>query len=70
MHDENSIPNLYTVKQFIYKHNAFTYGSIRSIIFYEHKNGLKESGAILRIGRKILIDEKNSLNGLWKINNV
>ena len=47
----------FTVQQFIKKHQAFTIGGLRSLIFNEHTNGLAESGAIVRIGRKVLIDE-------------
>ena len=47
----------FTVKQFIERHRAMTNGGLRALIFNEHKNGLAESGAILRLGRKILIDE-------------
>jgi hypothetical protein len=46
-----------TVKQFSEKQPAFPQGGLRSIIFNEHKNGLAKSGAIARMGRKILIDE-------------
>jgi hypothetical protein len=46
-----------TVQQFTNKHAAFNTGGLRSIIFNEHQNGLAKSGAIVRIGRKILIDE-------------
>ena len=46
-----------TVNQFIEDHPAFTTGGIRSLIFNEHSNGLAQSGAIVRIGRKVLIDE-------------
>jgi hypothetical protein len=46
-----------TVEQFTAKHTAFKKGGIRSIIFNESKNGLAKSGAIVRIGRKVLIDE-------------
>jgi hypothetical protein len=46
-----------TVQQFIAKHTAFNTGGVRSIIFNEHQNGLAKAGAIVRIGRKILIDE-------------
>jgi hypothetical protein len=48
---------LFTVKQFIAKHQAFTNGGIRALIFNAHQNGLAKSGAMLRIGRKVLIDE-------------
>jgi len=47
----------FTVQQFTEKHPAFTNGGLRSLIFNEATNGLKQSGAILRIGRKVLIDE-------------
>ena len=46
-----------TVNQFTEEHPAFNTGGLRSLIFNEHNNGLAESGAIVRIGRKILIDE-------------
>jgi hypothetical protein len=50
-------PNYLTVSQFVNQHLAFNTGGIRSIIFHEHQNGLAESDAIVRIGKKILIDE-------------
>lgn len=46
-----------TVKQFCERHQAFTAGGIRHCIFNEHNNGLSKSGAIVRIGRKVLINE-------------
>lgn len=46
-----------TVNQFAEKHLAFTRGSLRALIFNENGNGLAKSGAIVRIGRKVLIDE-------------
>ncbi len=46
-----------TVQQFTAKHKAFNTGGLRSLIFNEHQNGLAKSGSIVRIGRKILIDE-------------
>jgi hypothetical protein len=49
--------NLATVKQFPAQHPAFTEGGLRSLIFNEHQNGLAKSGAIVRIGRRVLIDE-------------
>lgn len=48
---------LLTVQQFTAKHNAFALGGMRALIFNELKNGLASSGAVLRIGRKVLIDE-------------
>ncbi len=46
-----------TVNQFVEKHAAFTNGGLRALIFNENSNGLAKSGAIIRIGRKVLIDE-------------
>ncbi|MGZ8927057.1 MAG: hypothetical protein ACXW03_01225 [Methylobacter sp.] len=46
-----------TVKQFCERHPAFTAGGVRHCIFNEDSNGLTESGAIVRIGRKVLINE-------------
>ena len=48
---------LFKVNQFAEKHTAFTNGGLRSLIFNEHSNGLAKSGAIIRIGRKVLIEE-------------
>jgi hypothetical protein len=55
MKDLNVI-QYFTIPQFILKQPAFTNGGIRSLIFNENENGLAQSGAIVRIGRKILID--------------
>ena len=51
------MPTLSTVNQFTAKQPAFTTGGLRSLIFNENSNGLAKSGAIVRIGRKVLIDE-------------
>lgn len=60
--------HLYTVKQFSLAHPAFTTSSLRNLIFkagprHSSKgevpgNGLLACGAILRLGRKIIIDER------------
>ena len=44
-----------TVKQFCEQNPAFTEGGLRFQIFNEKTNGLAKSGAIVRLGRKILI---------------
>ena len=48
-----------TVKQFSERHPAFTVGSLRALIFNAKSNGLNESGAIVRINRRVLINEPN-----------
>ena len=52
------MPTLSTVNQFTAKQPAFTIGGLRSLIFNEHSNGLAKSGAVIRIGRKVLISEE------------
>lgn len=51
----NSSSPYRTIKQFITENQAFSEGGLRWEIFNEDTNGLKESGAILRNGRKVLI---------------
>jgi hypothetical protein len=47
-----------TVKQFCNKYPAFPEGGVRHRIFHENQNGLAKSGAIIRNGRRILINEE------------
>lgn len=49
---------LYTVKQFSEEQRIFSEASVRNMIFLRDQNGLEESGAIKRYGRKILIDKE------------
>ncbi|MCQ8183729.1 hypothetical protein NP603_21680 [Methylomonas sp. SURF-1] len=46
-----------TVNQFTVKNPAFTKGGLRALIFNENSNGLAKAGAVVRLGRKVLIDE-------------
>lgn len=46
-----------TVTQFCAKHPAFKVGGVREKIFNAETNGLAKSGAIVRDGRKVLINE-------------
>ena len=52
------IPNYLTTKQFCAKHQAFAIGGIKELLSEQYTNGLFESKAIVRIGRKLLIDEQ------------
>ena len=47
-------PQLRTVDQFCREHPAFTPGGVRWLLFHRHRNGL--AGAIVRVGRRVLID--------------
>jgi hypothetical protein len=58
-----------TVKQFSERYPAFSVGSLRSYIFNETSNGLSESSAIVRINRKILINESKFFAWLEVVGN-
>lgn len=60
--------NLKTIAQFSEANPAFPVGGVRWQIFNEHRNGLSESGAVLRIGRKVLIDEDKYFKWIYSIN--
>jgi|SaaInlStandDraft_6_1057023.scaffolds.fasta_scaffold504795_1 hypothetical protein len=51
-------PVLLTVIQFSAKHLFVTPGGLRFQIFNANENGLEKSGAIVRIGRRVLINEE------------
>ena len=53
-----AIPTLSTIKQFSQRHPAFPEGGLRYRIFHSGTNGLSDSGAIIRNGRRVLIDEE------------
>ena len=61
-------PNLLTVPQFADQHPAFPIGGLRWQIFNEDKNGLRSSGAIIRIGRKVLIDVNKYFDWIYSQN--
>ena len=52
------IPTMLTVKQFAKKHPAFPIGGLRHSIFNADTNGLNKAGAIVRKGRRVLINEE------------
>lgn len=49
--------NLYTIKQLSEAQRILSVPAIRDKIFKCKENGLHETGAIMRMGRKILIDK-------------
>lgn len=59
-----------TVQQFSKRHQAFTVGGLRHQIFNEESNGLAKSGAIVRNGRRILINEQKYFDWLEAQNKV
>ena len=67
--DATTTPRLYTVAQFSARHPAWTAAALRGLIYGARErigargarspgNGLTEAGAILRVGRRVLIDEQ------------
>jgi len=52
------VDTIITVVEFSRRHSAFTEQSLRWLIFRSAENGLAKSGAIIRLGRRVLIDEE------------
>ena len=63
-----SQPVLFTVKQFAEQNPAFSIGGLRWQIFNEKTNGLKEAKAIIRVGRKVLIDTDRYFDWIYNQN--
>lgn len=73
-------PVLLTVEQFSERNPAFTQPALRNLIFKADSrqssrgevpgNGLLEAGAILRIGRKVLVDEERFFDWVRQQNGV
>lgn len=62
-------PNLETVRTLAQKYpDVITEGGLRWEIFNKDRNGLKDSGAILKRGRKILIDDDRYFDWLYSQN--
>ena len=61
-----SVPQLFTVPQFSKKHPAFPQGGLRHRIFHAEENGLAESGAIIRDGGRVYIDEAKFFGQITK----
>ncbi len=57
--NQTTTPTKYTVKQYTQKEPAFSESSLRALIFNEQTNGLAKFKAIVRVGRKVLIDDAN-----------
>lgn len=47
---------LVTISQFIVENPSFTNGGMRHLVFHASNNGLNDHKAIVRIGRKVMID--------------
>lgn len=67
----SSRPILLTIEQFSARNPAFTPGALRNLIFKAKSrhssrgevpgNGLTECGAVIRLGRRVLLDEREFL---------
>ena len=58
--DTNSDPSFKTIQQFCLGNPAFTVGGVRHAIFYIGPK-IEEAGALVRFGRKRLINEERWL---------
>lgn len=53
----NEPRNLLTVAAFSSRYPAWTPASLRALIFDADQNGLAQAGALVRLGRRVLLDE-------------
>lgn len=58
----STVRSLQTVQQFCDENRAFTPGGVRWLLFNRKANGLEKSGAVVRIGRRVLIDDARFFN--------
>lgn len=66
----NESQRLYTIKQFCEVNLWARPGGIRAQIFNQAENGLKEAGAIIKLGRKVLIDADRYLSWIYSKNGI
>jgi len=55
--ETSSTPRLYSVDQFSERNPALKRGQLRWLIFQADSNGLEQAGAIIRLGRRVFLDE-------------
>jgi hypothetical protein len=53
---------IFSVRQLSDRHPGFSEGSLRWLIHQSIENGLAQSGALVRNGRRVLIDEQRFLD--------
>jgi hypothetical protein len=58
--------DLITVEELVKKHPRLTIGGVRWWLFNRNKNGLADSGAIIKMARKLFIDEIKFIDWLYK----
>lgn len=51
------LKNLLTVKQFVGRYPVFNEGGIRNFIFWRKTNGMDKFNVIIKLGKRVLIDE-------------
>ena len=56
LNEVNKMSNIYTVEQTANEIPALTQAAIRWHLFNREQNGLSKSGAIIKNGRRVLID--------------
>jgi hypothetical protein len=61
-----ALNNLVTVEQLIKKYPQLTIGGVRWWLFHRKTNNLQNSKSIIKIGRKIFIDEPRFIDWLYK----
>lgn len=63
MQQSSEVPVLCNVQQFVKRNPAFSIGGVRHLLFHRGPE-LEEAGAVIRFGRRLLIDEPRMLEWL------
>lgn len=69
-HQDNSPitegPKLFSVSKFAERHSGWTtQAALRALIFAARSNGLEDAGAIVRLNRRVLLDEARFMGWLY-----
>ena len=61
---DNNIPSLLTINGFCEKHSFLTPSALRNKIFYSAQNRMDEFKVVIKLGKRVYINEINFFNWL------
>lgn len=63
-----NIPSLFTINGFCEKHSFLTPSALRNKIFYSSQNRMDEFQVIVKLGKRVYINENNFFSWLSSMN--
>lgn len=64
---DNNIPSLLTINGFCEKHSFLTPSALRNKIFYSAQNRMDEFKVVVKLGKRVYINEDNFFNWLESV---